>query len=539
MKTERGVAQSRKMLSRVSQKAGVRNVMSKAPVASSRKSPVKKAATMGLEARRAQLSKYFDKLFSQPWLQELAADLGRRQAKSNALMEEIRKMDVSAPGLWPYFGIMMPVVAERTKGSRLYDADGNEYIDLFMGYGTSSLHGHNAEPVVQIMKDLMGKSVGNGYSSGLHVEYLRLLKDLVPHREKWAFQESGSAATSGAIRLARAASGRRLVVRFEGSINGQYDITSHNTLPLLHGHPLLPFPPKKGPEVQAQSYNRGAQVVGKEDVLILTFNDPRSLDIIKKRKNEIACVITEPLPQFFPIADKALPFIKELGDVCKKAGVILILDEVHSGFRFGPSGATGHANLHADLVCYGKVMTSLGMPLSAFAGRSDLMDMVGTSGRAIQDFGNKAFIATTHNSNHLAIAASYASLSLLKQKGPAFYERTRKKVQRMREKLATLDVAPDVSLYLYGSGEFYGGLVFAKQPPQVANSIREFVQSLNPVGAVLLSLLLRRKGVYTHGMPQFYTGDAHSDQDLDTVFEKVRECVAEMKQNGFNFSSLP
>lgn len=538
MKTERAVVQSRKKLLSAPQKTSARNMAAKAAVIS-RKSPVKKAATMGLEARRAQLSKYFDGLFSQPWLQDLAADLRRRQPKSNAQMEELKKMDVSAPGFWPYFGIMMPVVSEWAKGGRLYDIDGNEYIDLFLGYGTQSLHGHNPEPVVQFMKDLMGKSLGNGYSSGLQVEYLRLLKDLVPHRETWAFQETGSAATSGAIRLARAFSGRRLIVRFEGSINGQYDITSHNSLPLLHGHPLLPFPPKKGAEVQAQSYNRGAQVMGKEDVLILSFNDPRSLDIIKKRKHEIACVITEPIPQFFPIADKALPFIKELGDVCKKAGVILILDEVHSGFRFGPSGATGYANLHADLVCYGKVMTSLGLPLSAFAGRSDLMELVGTSGKAIHDFGNKAFIATTHNSNHLAIAASYASLSLLKQKGQAFYDRTRQKVKRMREKLATLDVAPDMSLYLYGSGEFYGGLVFAKQPPHMANSIREFVQSLNPVGAVLLSLLLRRKGVYTHAMPQFYTGDGHSEQDLDTVFEKVRECVAEMKQNGFNFSSLP
>jgi len=539
MKANRAVAQSRKTLSRVSQKAGVRHVMSKAPVASSRKSPAKKAATMGLEARRAQLSKYFGELFSQPWLQELAADLRQRQPKSNAHMEEIRKMDVSAPGLWPYFGLMMPVVSERAKGSRLYDIDGNEYIDLFLGYGTSSLHGHNPEPVVQFMKELMGKSLGNGYSSGIHVEYLRLLKDLVPHRETWAFQESGSAATQGAIRLARAFSGRRLVVRFEGSINGQYDIASHNSLPPFHGHPLLPFPPKKGAEVQPQSFNRGTQVLGKEDILILTFNDPRSLDIIKKRKHEIACVITEPIPQFFPVADKALPFIKELGDVCKKAGVILILDEVHSGFRFGPSGATGYANLHADLVCYGKVMTGLGIPLSAFAGRSDLMALVGTSGSGIQDIGNKAFIATTHNSNHLAIAASYASLSLLKQKGQAFYDRTRQKVKKMREKLATLDVAPDMSLYLYGSGEFYGGLVFAKQPPHMANSIREFVQSLNPIGAVVLSLLLRRKGVYTHAVPQFYTGDAHSEEELDTVFGKIRECVAEMKQNGFNFSTLP
>jgi glutamate-1-semialdehyde 2,1-aminomutase len=489
-----------------------------------------------LQARKQKIGAYVQELFSQKWIQDVIAELAERQPKSMERMTALREIEVTSPGFWPYFAFVLPLCLERAEGGKIYDVDGNEYLDFFLGFGSQSLHGHNAEPVVRNVKKLLGKSVGNGYCSSLELEYVRLLKEFNPHCEKFAFQNSGSDATSAAIRLARAYSGRRLVVRFEGTANGQYDVTSYNAHPPLHGNPLIPFAPRKGGEVQLQSFNRGAQVLGKEDLLILPFNEPGALDIIKKRKNEIACVMVEPIPQYFPVAEVALPFTRELSELCRKTGVLLIFDEIHTGFRYGPSGVTGHENLHADLITYGKVISALGIPMSAIGGRADILNQALTSGNSIQDYGQRTFLATTHINNHLAIAASYASLSLLKEKGPAYYERTRQKAQRMRAKINALDVGPDMSVGLNGVGEFFGSIGFASKDLHKARNVKEFVEASNPIPGVILALLLRRKGLYFHGSTFLYTGDAHTEQQLDEATDKIVEGIQEMKRNGFSFS---
>jgi glutamate-1-semialdehyde 2,1-aminomutase len=491
--------------------------------------PTKKSAK---ERRGEAVSAYVHGIFSQPWMNEVMAELQERQPKSLALMAELRQLEVSATPFWPFISIQMPMCMERAEGSRLWDIDGNEYIDLFMGFGAQSLHGHNPEPVVRFVKDLMGKAVGNCYCAPLELEYMRLLRELVPHREKFMLLNSGSDAISAAIRLARAYSGRQLVVRFEGAINGQHDIMAYNAHPNLHGHPLIPFPPRRGTEIPLHSFNRGNQVLGKKDLLVLNFGDPASLEIIKKRKDEIACVVSEAIPICLPYPDKAIPFVRELGEVCRKSGVILTLDEVTTGFRYGISGVTGHFDLHADLVTYGKVMTGLGIPLSAVAGRSDILEMGGSSGSALHDYGQKTFLATSHAGNHLAIAASYATLSLLKEKGPAFYERTTQKVERLRSRVAQLEVQPGVSLNLVGCGAYVGSLLF--QHDQPIENIREYVNSYLPIAGMVLAMLLRRKGIHFNGF-MVYLGDAHSEQDLDTLFVKVQEALEEMKRNQFPF----
>jgi glutamate-1-semialdehyde 2,1-aminomutase len=532
MKPERARLQPVKNPPRSTQKTAARVVRRRPDAREPR--PADRLQSGVPEERRRALEAYVESVFSRPWMRELAEDLRRRQPKSIARMTELRQHAVSNAAFWPFFSIFLPLCIERAEGGRLYDIDGNAYLDCFLGFGAQSLHGHNPEPVVQFVKDLLGRSVGNAYASPLELEYVKLLKEFMPHRERFAFQNSGSDATSAAIRLARAHSGRRLVVRFEGSINGQYDLMSYNSHAGFHGHPMLPYPTARGPLVPLKSFNRGAQVLGKEDLLILTFNDAASLDIIKKRKAEIACVLTEPIPAAFPFPDRAIAFTRELGEVCRKSGVLLVLDEVHSGFRYGPGGVTGTANLHADLVTYGKVLSGLGMPLSAVAGRSDILELAVSTGKALLDYGQKTLLATTHINNHLSLAASYASLSLLKQKGEGFYTRTRHKAQFLQKAFSGVTVNEQVSLRLPGWGEFIGHLSFLRNGPPM-NSTRDFIQATYPVANVVLALLLRRRGVYFHGVPYFYTGDGHSMEDLEFVVKQVHEAVGEMKQNGFTF----
>lgn len=491
------------------------------------------------QQRREKVAAYFQELFSQAWLQELMKDLQQREPKSIAQLAELRKMSASSPALWPIHAIPMPVCVERAEGSRLWDVDGNEYLDFHMGFGAQSLHGHNPEPVVRAVKDVLSHNPGNGYFTAIELKHAKLLRELVPHRERFTFLNSGSDATVAAIRIARAFTGRKLVVKFEGGLHGQLDMVSYNSHAFYHGHPVIPFPARDENGIQLRSYLPGAQVLRQDDMLVLGFNDPMSLEIIKKRKDEIACVITEPIPMSIPNPEKAIPFVRELGEVCRKSNVLLVMDEVTSGFRYGPSGIVGHYNLHADLVAYGKVLGGLGIPLSAVGGRSDLLEVTVTSGLTVMDYERRMFMATTHAGNYLALTASYASLSLLKEKGSAFYERTRQKVNRFREGLAKLEIEPGISLQLVGLGEFYGFLAFLRDGYKEANHTREFSPLLNPAATSIMTLLLRRRGVYFFSWPALFTGDAHSEQDFDTLLGHITEAVKEMKRNGFKFLASP
>ncbi len=537
MRPERNVADAKRKMPSVSgkrsQNAATRGV--KVTKATS-----KSGVSQGNDQQhREKIASFVQDLFSQAWLQNLMKDLQAREPKSIEQLAELRKWSASSPALWPLHAIAMPVCVERAEGSRLYDVDGNEYIDFHLGFGTQSLHGHNPEPVVKAVKEVMTRSPGNSYFNSLELKHVKLLKELIPHRERFTFLNSGSDATAAAIRISRAFTGRKLVVKFEGGLNGQVDVVSYNSHPFYMGHPLMPFPNKDKNGIQLKSYLPGAQAVSKDDMLIVGFNDPMALEIIKKRKDEIACVITEPIPMSIPYPEKTIPFIRELGETCRKSNVILVLDEVTSGFRYGPSGVAGHFNLHADLITYGKVLGGLGIPLSAVGGRSDILEMTVTTGMSIMDYGRRMFMATTHAGNYLSMAASYASLSMLKDKGSAFYERTQQKVRRFREGLAKLEVEPGISLQLLGYGEFAGGLAFMKDAHVNANHMREFAPNMNPFATAVLTLMLRRKGIYFFSAPWFYSGDAHSQQDYDTLLKHITDSVKEMKRNGFSFTAMP
>ncbi|KFE60639.1 aminotransferase class III-fold pyridoxal phosphate-dependent enzyme [Hyalangium minutum] len=490
-------------------------------------------ATLPPPPQRLQaVSAQIGQLFSTPFLQGVLGTLAQRQQKSLQMMGELRQHEISCLGFWPFVGIFLPLGIESAEGSRLLDVDGNEYLDFFMGFGTHSLHGHNPEPVTHFVQQMMRRSVGNAYSTPLHLEYVRLLKELVPHREKFAFLNSGSDATSAAVRISRAATGRQLVVRFEGSSNGQHDLTSYNGISAFFGYPFTPFPPKKGPEIPLRSYSRGVHRMGPEDLLILSYGEAASLDVIRQRKDEIACVIAESIPFLYPTEQGAVAFLRELSEVCRKAGVVFVVDEVHTGFRYGPSGVVGHYNVHADLVTYGKVMAALGIPLSAVAGRSDLIDVAGTAG-GLTDVGTKTLLGTTHAGSHLAVAASYASLSLLREKGPAFYERTRKKAARLRAAVESIELPKGLKLKLHGHGEFTGYMMFMRDQPMETH--RDYVTNMLPIATNVLAMLLRSKGIHSHSVPVTYLGDAHSEQDIDLLIAKTREAVEEMKRNDFPF----
>jgi glutamate-1-semialdehyde 2,1-aminomutase len=162
-----------------------------------------------------------------------------------------------------------------------------------------------------------------------------------------------------------------------------------------------------------------------------------------------------------------------------------------------------------------------------------MLSVVHTSGTALGDIGSRTFAVNTHSGNHLSIAASYASLNLLREAGPAFYERTEAKVARIHARMTAFRNETGVPLRLVGFGAFAG--MFGFLPEDSYSSYREFAAAFDPIAAAVLTLMLRCRGVYTMSMPMFYTGDAHSESDVDTICDAVTDAAREMGRNGFPF----
>ncbi|MEW9533732.1 aminotransferase class III-fold pyridoxal phosphate-dependent enzyme [Microbispora sp. NPDC049125] len=472
-------------------------------------------------------------LLGEQWIIDLFTDLGERQATSAGLADRLRRGSVSNHVLWPFHAPQFPLAVTRAEGCRITDADGNVYLDAHLGFGAQALHGHNPGPVADFVRGHLGTQPGNGYFHPLELGLTDLLRTFVPHCEKFAFLNSGTDATAAAIRLARAHTGRRMVAKFEGALHGVHDIAAHNTAFWYHGHPVEPFPPIDENGVRPLPALTGLPPV--PDLLILPNDADQAAALIERHAGELACVLGEAVSSSFPYAERTVPVIRRAADVCAALRIPFVLDEVLTGFRYGPGGAATHFGIHADLYCYGKVISGLGIPLSAVGGDARMLEHAQTSGMALTDLGRKTCVQTTHAGNTLALAASFASLSLLRDKGDAYYARTRAKVDRIRARLGEFRAETGIPLRLLGFGDFIGSFGFVAEDDYPG--YREFADAVDPIAVILLTLMLRRRGVYMLSLPMLFTGDAHSDADIDELLTAVTGAARDMDANGYPWRS--
>ncbi|MFI7011999.1 aminotransferase class III-fold pyridoxal phosphate-dependent enzyme [Streptomyces sp. NPDC050145] len=473
-------------------------------------------------------------LLTQPWLIDLFGELAERQKASAAATEQLRVKDAATHVFWPFHSPQFPLMVTEAHGSRIVDADGNTYTDCHLGFGAQALHGHSPQPVVDFVRDHLTTTTGNGYCTPVEAQLVDLLGEFVPHCEKFAFLNSGTDATAAAIRLARAHTGRRMVAKFEGSLHGVHDLGMHNTAFWYHGHPTQPFPgstPDGG--IERQSALTGVPVADARDLLVLPNDPVRAVELIERHKDELACVLTEAASSSFPFVEHTVPLLKTVSERCRALRVPFVLDEVLTGFRYGPGGAAAYFGIEADLYCYGKVLSGLGIPLSAVGGRAALLDHTQTSGLPLTDIGRKTCVQTTHAGNHLALCASYASLRLLHEQRDTYYTETRAKVARVQERLAAFRAETDIPLRLVGFGDFIGSFGFLEHDSY--DDYRAFAGSVNPIAFFLLTLMLRRRGFYTLSLPMLFTGGAHSTEDLDALVSAVTDSARELDRHGFPF----
>ncbi|MFL6194389.1 MAG: MupA/Atu3671 family FMN-dependent luciferase-like monooxygenase, partial [Thermoanaerobaculia bacterium] len=428
----------------------------------------------------------------------------RKTAKSKELTQRYRPVladSRATVGFRPTNKEMLyPLARARGKGSRIWDVDGNEYVDLTMGMGVHLL-GHAPD----FLQETFERQVREGFELGPRSAHSGEVAELfcrITGMERATFTNSGTEACMTAIRLARARTGRTKIVMFAGSYHGHSDGTLAQSQEIdgeLRSFPVAPgIPPRVA-----------------EEVLVLDYGTPHALEIIRKHRHELAAVMVEPIQSRRPDLQPA-EFLHELRKLTTESGIALIFDEMICGFRLHLGGAQAHFGIRADLATYGKIVGG-GLPIGVVAGSAEYMDGIdggmwryGDDSRPERE---TTFFGGTFCQHPLAMAAAKEVLAFLERQGPSLQENLNARTERFVGRL----------------NEFFQG---DKVPIRTvhAHSLFRFNFSAN---AELLYYHMVDKGVYVWEWRNNFLSTAHTDEDLDLVLKAVRESVEELRHGGF------
>jgi glutamate-1-semialdehyde 2,1-aminomutase len=394
-----------------------------------------------------------------------------------------------------------PIFIERGQGSKMWDVDGNEYIDYLLGYGPLVL-GHAHPILIEAVDAQMRKGSMYGAAHPLELSASEALTSLMPSMEQVRFGQSGTEAIQSAIRLARAATGRRIVVKFEGHYHGWADQQAVS---------YAPAPDVAGPDNEPASVpmSEGQAPGTYEDIVVLGWNDLTAVkDLFSRRGNDIAAVLTEPIACNMGVIEPEPGYLAGLRELCDVHGAVLIFDEVQTGVRVALRGAQGMYGITPDLTCLGKAISG-GFPVSVVGGKRSIMSLVGD---------RRVFQAGTYNTNPIGLAAVIATIGRLSE--PGTYEDMAARSQRLREGLAAI-VAP-IGAYVQGSTTVFG-LGFGPGPIRTmregwrndADKMMEFKRAL------------WASGIYTKPTPRdiWYLSTEHSDEDVQATLDRVADAA--------------
>jgi len=393
--------------------------------------------------------------------------------------------------------LVYPIVVDRAKGAYLWDKDGNRYIDILNGYG-AILYGHSPDFIVEAVQKQMELGFAIGPQTELAGECAELIRELTG-MERVTFCNTGSEAVMGAMRLARTVTGRNLVVVFSGDYHGSFDEVLVKSVGNQRTMPAAPGIPRESVS----------------NMLVLDYGTPEALEIIRKRANEIAAVLVEPVQSRHPEL-RPVEFLREIRSITEQSGSALIFDEVVTGFRTHIGGMQAVYGIRADLATYGKVVAG-GLPVGILAGSATYMDALDGGQWQYGDDSfpevGVTFYAGTFMRHPLAMAAVRASLQHIKDSGHGLQNNLAAKTSSLVGDLNKL-----LSEYGY--------------PSQIEtfSSWFYFAVPTEPRLARLLHYHLREQGIHIQeGFPCFLT-TAHTDADLEYVREAFRNGLAQMQK---------
>ncbi|MGD9186879.1 MAG: glutamate-1-semialdehyde 2,1-aminomutase [Desulfobacteraceae bacterium] len=393
-----------------------------------------------------------------------------------------------------------PHFIRSAQGCRLTDADGNQFIDYVGSWGPMILgHGHPA--VVQALTDALSQGTSFGAPTEMEIELAQLVVEAVPSVEMVRMVNSGTEATMSAIRLARGATGRDLLVKFDGCYHGHAD--------------ALLVDAGSGVATLAIAGSSGVPQAFIEKTLSLPYNDIAALENLMQVKGDrLAAVIVEPIAGNMGLVPPVEGFLQRLRQLCDQCGCLLIFDEVMTGFRVAYGGAQQLYGVVPDLTCFGKIIGG-GLPVGAYGGRRDLMSQVAPSGPVYQ--------AGTLSGNPLAMAAGIATLKQIGK--PGFYEQLDGMAQRLSHGLTAAAAQAGITLTATRVGSMMG-LFFAEGP--VRNYADAKRSDLDRFAAYYQGMLSR--GIYL-APSQFeasFVSAAHDQAAIDETIAAAAEVFASL-----------
>jgi glutamate-1-semialdehyde 2,1-aminomutase len=396
-----------------------------------------------------------------------------------------------------------PLVIERGEGPYLIDADGNRLIDYYLGMGPMIL-GHSPDSVKAAVAAQLERGLLFAGQSEIEIEAARLVCEMVPCAERLRFASSGSEAVQAAIRLARATTGRKTIVKFEGHYHGWMD----NIL-----WSVAPAPDAAGPREapNAVAASNGQDPDAGRNTVVLPWND---LAALEKRlaSEDVALVIMEPV---MCNSGGILPLPGYLEDVraaCTRHGTILLFDEVITGFRLAPGGAQQRLGVTPDLATFGKAIAN-GFPVAALAGRADLLDRFATGG---------IVHGGTYNAQPIAMAATVATLKTLAE--PGAFAAIERSGQRLMDGLG--DALRDAGVTARISG-FPGIFNVALDVSGTARDYRDLA-GVNKTRYVAFTTALLRRGVRALERGAWFLSTAHDEAVIDATIAAARDAAREI-----------
>ena len=381
-----------------------------------------------------------------------------------------------------------PVFISHGKGSKMYDVDGNEYIDYIGSWGPH-LFGHNPEFIYSALLDAIKKGTSFGTPTELEIEMAKLIKKLVPSVDLIRMVNSGTEATMSAIRVARGYTNREKFIKFEGCYHGHADyfLIKAGSGALTLGVPTSP----------------GVTKGNAADTLVAEYNNIISVkNLIYRNKNEIAAIIIEAVAGNMGVIKADKTFLSELRNICNEEKIILIFDEVMTGFRVARAGAQEIFGITPDLSTYGKIIGG-GLPVGAFGGKREIMEQVSPSGPVYQ--------AGTLSGNPLAMAAGFAALTYIKE-NPDLYTELEKKAAYLENGFRTNLQTVEKSFAINRVGSMMS-MFFTE--PEVTNFHSAVKSDTKLYGKYFHEML--KRGIYL-APAQFealFVSTAHSQEDLD------------------------
>ncbi|RKN05784.1 non-ribosomal peptide synthetase [Streptomyces radicis] len=396
--------------------------------------------------------------------------------------------------------MLYPVAAERAAGARIEDIDGNVYTDITMGFGVL-LFGHDPDFVREAVNEHLSRGIRLGPRSVETGEAAELLAELTG-LERVAFANSGTEANAAAIRLARAATGRDRIVTFQGAYHG-------------HADQVLGRVAGRGAAARTVPVSRGVPHSAVAELSVLSYGSEEALHAIERDAGRIAAVVVEPVQSRDPSL-RPVEFVRRLRDVTSRHGIVLLFDEMLTGFRSALRGAQELYGVTPDLATYGKLIGG-GFPIGAIAGRADIMDGVDggywTYGDDSAPPVDTTFFGGTYLQHPVSMTAARAVLTRLKEQGPGLQERLNARTTELATGLDAFFEAEEFPLRIRWFGSQF--------------------RFEHHADMELLYYHLMLRGVHVWEWRNFFLSTAHTDGDIEHVAEAVRGSLRELREAGF------